>query len=110
MNDRRETEPEPEWSRAEIELSQLDLRYEGHRLRQRGLEDRLLASIAREGIREPLAGVVIDTVYVLLDGFKRYRCAHQLRVERVPFIPLGADEASAIVELLGQARRSRLSV
>jgi hypothetical protein len=88
----------------------LDLRYEGHRLRRRDLEDRLLASIAREGIREPLAGVVVDTVCVLLDGFKRYRCAYQLRVERVPFVRLGSDEASAIVELLSQARRSRLSV
>ena len=110
MNDRPESAPAPETSRAEIELSQLDLRYEGHRLRERGREDRLLASIAREGIREPLAGVVVDTVWVLLDGFKRYRCARQLHVERVPFVRLGRDEASAIVELLGQARRSRLSV
>lgn len=110
MNDRPDNAPAPHSSRAEIELSQLDLRFEGHRLRQRGLEDRLLASIAREGIREPLAGVVVDTAWVLLDGFKRYRCAHQLHVERVPFVRLGQDEASAIVELLSQARRSRLSV
>jgi len=110
MNDRPEPAPAPQKSRPQIELSQLDLRYEGHRLRQRGLEDRLLASIAREGIREPLAGVVVDTLWVLLDGFKRYRCARQLQVERVPIVRLGQDEASAIVELLGQARRSRLSV
>jgi hypothetical protein len=110
MNDHPEPVPAPETSRAEIELSQLDLRYEGHRLRQRDLEDRLLASIAREGIREPLAGVVVDSVWVLLDGFKRYRCAHQLHVERVPLVRLGQDEASAIVALLSQARRSRLSV
>jgi predicted transcriptional regulator len=69
-----------------------------------------LASIGREGIREPLAGAVVESVYVLLDGFKRYRCARQLHVERLPFVRLGQDEASAIVELLGQARRSRLSV
>jgi ParB/RepB/Spo0J family partition protein len=110
MNDRPESVPAPETSRAEIELSQLDLRYEGHRLRQRGLEDRLLASIAREGIREPLAGAVVESGYVLLDGFKRYRCARQLHVHRVPFVSLGADEASAILQLLGQARRSTLSV
>jgi hypothetical protein len=110
MNDRPEHAPAPETSRPEIELSQLDLRYEGHRLRQRGLEDRLLASIAREGIREPLAGAVVESVCVLLDGFKRYRCARHLHVHRVPFVSLGADEASAILELLGQARRSTLSV
>jgi hypothetical protein len=110
MNDRPESAPATETSRPEIELSQLDLRYEGHRLRQRGLEDRLLVSIAREGIREPLAGAVVDSVYVLLDGFKRYRCAQQLHVQRVPFVALGVDEASAILELLGRARRSTLNV
>jgi hypothetical protein len=110
MNDRPESLLAPGSSRAEIELSQLDLRYEGHRLRQRGLEDRLLASIAREGIREPLSGAVVESVCVLLDGFKRYRCALQLHVQRVPFVALGVDEASAILELLGRARRSTLSV
>jgi hypothetical protein len=110
MNDRPESAPTAQPSCAEIELSQLDLRYEGHRLRERGREDRLLASIAREGIREPLAGAVFDSQWVLLDGFKRYRCARQLHVERVPFVRLGTDEATAIVALLGQARRSRLSV
>jgi len=110
MNDRPESAPAPETSRAEIELSQLDLRYEGHRLRERGREDRLLASMAREGIREPLAGAVVHSACVLLDGFKRYRCARQLHVQRVPFVALGVDETSAILELLGQARRSTLSV
>lgn len=110
MNDRPESARTAQPSRAEIELSQLDLRYEGHRLRERGREDRLLASIGREGIREPLAGAVVDSQCVLLDGFKRYRCARQLHVERVPFVRLGTDEATAIVALLGQARRSRLSV
>jgi predicted transcriptional regulator len=110
MNDRPESMSAPGPSRLEIELSRLDLRYEGHRLRQRGREDRLLASIGREGIREPLAGAMLESGCVLLDGFKRYRCARQLHLQRVPFLTLGVDEASAILELLGQARRSTLSV
>ena len=110
MNDRLENAPAPEKSRAEIELSQLDLRYEGHRLRERGREDRLLASMAREGIRQPLAGAVVGAQHVLLDGFKRYRCAQQLHLLRVPFVALGVDETSAILELLGQVRRSTLSL
>jgi len=71
MNDRPESVPAPEWSRAEIELSQLDLRYEGHRLRQRGLEDRLLASIAREGT----APVVVRAMHAALErlGFTHGR-------------------------------------
>jgi hypothetical protein len=110
MNDRPDRAPRPPPISWEVELSQLDLRYEGHRLRQRGLEDRLLASMAREGIREPLAGARVQSACVLLDGFKRYRCARQLHLHGVPFVTLGADEMSAILALLGQARGSRLSV
>ena len=110
MNDRPELASAPPPNRPEVELSQLDLRYEGHRLRSRGLEDRLLASIAREGIREPLAGAVVDSACVLLDGFKRYRCARQLHLQRVPFICLGADEVSAILQLLGKGRGQALGL
>jgi len=39
-----------------VELSSLDLRYEGYRLRDDAREARLLASIAERGIDEPLQG------------------------------------------------------
>ena len=41
----------------DLELSDLDLRYQGHRLLQPRLEEQLLASIARVGIQEPLQGI-----------------------------------------------------
>ena len=37
-----------------VELSSLDLRYEGYRLRDDAREARVLASIAERGIEEPL--------------------------------------------------------
>jgi len=40
-----------------VELSSLDLRYEGYRLRDDAREARVLSSIAERGIEEPLAGV-----------------------------------------------------
>ena len=43
--------------RQEVELSALDLRYESYRMKNPALEGRLLASIARRGIEEPLEGV-----------------------------------------------------
>jgi hypothetical protein len=43
--------------RQEVELSALDLRYETYRMKNPALEGRLLASIARRGIEEPLEGV-----------------------------------------------------
>ena len=51
---------------SDLELSQLDLRYEGYRLRQPRLEAVLLSAIAREGIREPLLGVRRDTTPIVL--------------------------------------------
>lgn len=88
-----------------LETAQLDLRYEGYRLRQPRLEERLLASIAHAGIREPLRGVFIASGHsVLLDGFKRLRCARKLHMGIVPVIPLGADELDGILQLLRGAR------
>ena len=41
----------------EVELASLDLRYQGFRLQQPALQERLLSSIAQRGIQEPLEGV-----------------------------------------------------
>lgn len=84
----------------EIELSSLDGRYEGHRLRDRTAEARLLAGIAERGIAEPLEGVDEGERHVLLNGFKRWRCAHKLGLAIVPYQSLGADAALGIVALL----------
>lgn len=94
----------------EVELSQLDLRYEGHRLKQIGLEERLLASIAQRGIQEPLEGVRIADAHVLLNGFKRYRCALKLNIYTVRFLSLGSDEVVAILNLLRVANSKSLSL
>ncbi len=60
----------------EVEISSLDLRYEGLRMKNRPQEGRLLSSIADRGIEEPVEGVGIQGACVLLNGFKRCRCAH----------------------------------
>jgi hypothetical protein len=83
-----------------VELSTLDLRYEGHRLRDDAREARLLASIVQRGIEEPLEGVDTPEGRFLLNGFKRYRCARKLGVDGVPYISLGQEEATAIVNLM----------
>jgi len=83
-----------------VELSTLDLRYEGHRLRDDAREARLLASIAERGIEEPLGGVDTSEARFLLDGFKRRRCAEKLGIDGVPYVSLGQEEATAIVGLM----------
>jgi hypothetical protein len=78
----------------------LDLRYESFRLKVPALEERLLSSLLQRGIEEPLEGVESNETKVLLNGFKRYRCARKLRLATVPYRSLGRDEAAAILGLL----------
>jgi len=88
----------------------LDLRYEGFRLKQPSLEERLLGSIAQRGIEEPLEGVQVKERGVLLNGFKRHRCARKLRLATVPYISLGSDEAAGILSLLRTSNHRSLSI
>jgi hypothetical protein len=93
-----------------VELSSLDLRYEGHRLRDAAREARLLASIAQRGIEEPLGGVDTPTARFLLDGFKRCRSAKKLGIECVPYVSLGAEEATGILNLMRAATDKGLGI
>jgi len=94
----------------EIELSSLDLRYEGYRMRDRSCEARLLASIAEHGIVEPLEGVEQSPWHVLLNGFKRRRCAQKLGLATAPYVSLGEDAATGIVALLRSSNDRALSL
>ena len=94
----------------QIELSSLDLRYEAFRLKQAPLEQRLLSSIAERGIEEPLEGVAVQECSVLLNGFKRYRCARKLQIDTVPYTSLGQDEVMAILNLLRISNNRALGI
>jgi predicted transcriptional regulator len=94
----------------EVEISCLDLRYERLRMKNRTQEGRLLSSIAERGIDEALEGVDTNGACVLLNGFKRHRCARKLGIEIVPYTSLGADEATGIVALLRIPKTKRLNI
>ena len=94
----------------EIELAALDLRYEGYRMKNPAVEARLLAAIAERGIEEPLEGVDRAPLSILLNGFKRYRCAVKLGMGLAPYASLGAEEAAAILNLLRVSNDHSLSI
>ena len=94
----------------DVELSSLDLRYEDHRMKNAALEERLLASIAQRGIEEPLEGVQLQDASILLNGFKRYRCARKLQLHSVPYASLGDDEVAGIMNLLRISNNRALSI
>jgi len=94
----------------DIELATIDLRYESYRLRNPGAEKRLLTSITERGIEEPLEGVDAPESKILLNGFKRYRCAKRLKIAVVPYVSLGADEAAGILAVLRTSNDKSLSI
>jgi KorB domain len=93
-----------------VELSSLDLRYEGHRLRDDARESRLLASIAERGIEDPLEGVDQPPICILLNGFKRWRCAKKLGIACVPYVSLGQEEVTGILNLMRASSDKALGI
>ena len=94
----------------QVEISSLDLRFEGYRLKSKAAERVLLASISENGIRDPLRGVDAKDARILLDGFKRYRCAKKLGIAIVPYCSLAEDVGVAIVELLRISNAGSLGI
>jgi predicted transcriptional regulator len=94
----------------EIELAELDVRYENYRMRNPAAEKRLLASIAQRGIEQALEGTASGEEKILLNGFKRRRCALRLGIHHVPYVSLGGDEGGAILNLLRVCNQSALSL
>lgn len=93
-----------------IEISDLDLRYESYRMRHAGGEKALLCSIAEYGIREPLEGVNPNNCRILLNGFKRCRCAKKLGINIVPYVCLGTDEVMGLIQLLRISNARSLTI
>ena len=84
----------------QVEISSFDLRFEGYRLKNKRAETSLLVSILENGIKDPLQGVDSEESRILLNGFKRYRCARKLNIDIVPYRSLAGDTAGGIIELL----------
>jgi predicted transcriptional regulator len=95
-----------------IELSALDRKYESYRMKNPAAEARLLASISERGIEEALEGIDASGggAVILLNGFKRYRCAVKLGIGIAPYASLGEDEASAILHLLRVSNDRSLTI
>lgn len=79
-------------------------------MRSPGAEKVMLLSILEKGIRDPLCGIDNEQGRILLDGFKRYRCAKKLGVGIVPYRSLGKDEATGIVELIRMSNATSLGI
>lgn len=94
----------------DVEISSLDLRFESYRIRSKKTEKALLGSIIENGILDPLQGIDSNGARILLNGFKRYRCAKKLDIRIIPYISLGSDEAYGIITFLRDSNVKSLDV
>jgi ParB family transcriptional regulator, chromosome partitioning protein len=81
----------------ELELHQLDLRYERLRVRQPARERRLLASLADAGQQMPIVVVTAPSIYVVVDGHKRVRCLRRLHRDTVAAVIWDMAEGDALI-------------
>jgi ParB family transcriptional regulator, chromosome partitioning protein len=95
----------------DLELHQLDLRYESLRVLNPRRERRLLASISEAGQLVPICVIAQDESrrdevqrYVVLDGFARVRVVRRLRRDTVRAVLWGVSELDAL--LLARSLRS----
>lgn len=93
-----------------FELADLDMRYETYRMKNKKTEDRLMLSILEHGILDPLRGVRAHETNFLLDGFKRARCAKKLNIATVPYLSMGNDEITGIIDLMRDSFAKELNV
>jgi len=82
----------------QLELHQLDTRYEKLRRRAPRREERLLTSLASAGQQTPVVVIVVDDGrHVLLDGYKRVRALTKLREDVVTATPWSLPEKEALI-------------
>jgi hypothetical protein len=93
------------------ETGEIDTHFECCRLKDRKKEELLLASILEQGVKEPLQCIEKPGgEFILLDGFKRLRCAKKLGIEIVPVASLGEDAACGILQLIRSSASPGLTV
>lgn len=96
----------------QIECSQIDLRYESYRMRNRAVEKRILLSVEQHGIHNPVQGIYSqsrDHRFILLDGFKRYRSTRKLGIEQLPIHVVSDDFVRGFLSLLRNDTSSALT-
>jgi ParB/RepB/Spo0J family partition protein len=85
----------------ELELHQLDRRYEALRRREPRREARLLASLSEHGQQIP---IIVVGEHVVVDGSKRVRALAKLAPDTVAVVAWSIDEREAL--LLGRVLRT----
>jgi ParB/RepB/Spo0J family partition protein len=91
------------------DIDGIDLKYAIYRLKDERREKELLASIAERGIEDCLFGIEREARFVLLDGFKRFRCALKLKIMTLPVRGYAGGECDGVIQFLKQTQKRNLT-
>lgn len=94
----------------EIEISELDIRFEGHKTRDPDVEKKLIGDLLVGSLLCPLLTANIDGSMVLLDGFKRRRAALHLKWTTIRVQSIAESEVSGIIELFQRSRGHKMDL
>ena len=85
-----------------IEINCLDTRYEGLRLRDAKQEQALFFTIKKMGIQEPLDIIktMEEDLYILVNGYKRYRIAKELNIDILPINTLDTGVVPGLIKFI----------
>lgn len=95
----------------ELELHQVELKYERLRIFESGRQSRLLASLSEQGQRGPVLVVRCEQPdrYVLIDGYRRVAALKRLGADVVEAVVLEMSETEALIYDHRQSCRPRRS-
>jgi ParB/RepB/Spo0J family partition protein len=95
-----------------LELNTLDTRFEHTRTRNPAAERKLLSSITERDVLDPIQVVASEKndTYVIVDGFKRYRCASKLKMGTIPAVIIANDTVEGIITFIRRQHRSGLNI
>lgn len=91
------------------ETAKIDRKYEAYRLKDEKREKELLSSILERGIEDSLFGIEQHEHFILLDGFKRLRCATKLGIGIIPVTAHSGDECSGVIIFLKHTQRANIT-
>lgn len=97
-------------SKNTVDISKINLKNEKLKLRNQKVENDLLSLISENGIQEPLLGFFDKDFFILIDGFKRFRCCQKLHILTIPFQIIARDEANSLVKTLKVSNAKSLHI
>ena len=85
----------------ELEINQVDLKHKDIRLSLPKKERALLVSIQENGFFENLSCIENKNAKpILIDGFKRFRCAQKLNIPKIPVTIISNNEVDGLLQVI----------